>query len=458
LELERRPGFVTRFTSLLLLALGAACSPGRIGSAPLPSLAILNVTIVDVQTGELRPDHTVLISGNRIEAIGPSTRVRVPAGATAVEAPGRYLIPGLWDMHVHTSGEPATREVFFPRLVAHGVTGIRDMTGDCHEPCPATETRAEQVQQWRQAVTEGTLLGPRIVASGPVVDGPQPLHAGSLAVSNDVEARRAVQQTRERGADFIKVYSLLPREAYFALAEEANRQRIRFAGHVPVSVTVDEAARAGQASMEHLYGIAEACSSREAEIREAYAEALSRLGALEWIDMMALTEGVLSGALESFSEERCAQLLARLAAQRSWQVPTLVEVHSRISDEAIRNSSVLVGALFRAGIPILAGSDAADPSNVGSRLHEELVLLVEAGLPPLEALRAATRNAAEYLNLSGSLGAVQRGALADLVVLDANPLADIHNLRRISAVILDGRYLDRQALDDLLAAGAATIR
>jgi imidazolonepropionase-like amidohydrolase len=449
---------VNRFASLLLLALAAACGPVRIGTAPLPSLAVLHVTIVDVRTGELRPDHTVLISGTRIQTVGPSTRVRVPAGTTAVEARGSYMIPGLWDMHVHTGGEPITREVFFARLVAHGVTGIRDMTGDCYEPCAATETRAEQVQQWRQAIMEGTLLGPRIVTSGPVVDGPQPLHAGSLAVSSEVEARRAVQQTRDRGADFIKVYSLLPREAYFALADEATRQRIRFAGHVPISVTVEEAARAGQASMEHLYGTAEACSSREAEIREAYAEALSRLGSLEWIDMVALTDATLSYSLESFSEEKCAPLLARLAAQRSWHVPTLVEAQSRISDEAIRNSRVVVGALYRAGIPILTGSDAADPSNIGSRLHEELALLVEAGLPPLEALRAATLNAAEYLNLSGPLGAVQQGALADLVVLDANPLEDIHNLRRISAVILDGRYLDRQALDDLSAAGAGTIR
>jgi imidazolonepropionase-like amidohydrolase len=449
---------VNRFASLLLLALAAACGPVRIGPAPLPSLAILHVTIVDVQTGELRPDHTVLISGNRIETVGPSARMRVSAGATAVEGRGKYLIPGLWDMHVHTEGGPITREVFFPRLVAHGVTGIREMTGDCHEPCPSTDTRAEHVRQWRQAIAEGTLLGPRIVASGPVVDGPDPLHAGSLSVATKIEARRAVQQMIDRGADFIKVYSLLPREAYFALAEEANRRRIRFAGHVPISVTVEEAARAGQASMEHLYGIAEACSSREAEIREGYAEALSRLGSLEFIDAIALTEGVMSHALEGFSEEKCAPLLAWLAAQRSWQVPTLVEAQGRISGEAIRNSLVVVGALYRARVPILAGSDAGDSSNVGSRLHEELALLVEAGLPPLEALRAATRNAADYLNLSGSLGTVQRGGLADLVVLDADPLEDIHNLRRISAVILDGRYLDRQALDDMLAAAAATIR
>jgi imidazolonepropionase-like amidohydrolase len=453
---------VNRFAALLLLTLAAGCGPARIGSAPPPRVAILHVTIVDVQSGELRPDHTVLIAGDRIETVGPATRLRVPAGATVVDASGRYLIPGLWDMHAHTGGEPGTRDIHFPRWVAHGVTGIRDMAGDCNEPCGATETRAAQVHQWRHAIAAGTLIGPRIVASGPIVDGPQPLHAGSMAVSSEVEARRAVQQTGERGADFIKVYSLLPRAAYFALADEANRQRIRFAGHVPISVTVEEAARAGQASMEHLYGIAEACSAREAEIREGTAEALSQPGATSGIELAFLVDGALSLALEGFSEEKCAPLLSRLADQRSWQVPTLVEVRARkamfFSDEAIHNSLVMVGALHRAGVPILAGSDAGDPSEIGSRLHVELSLLVEAGLPPLEALRAATWNAAEYLNLPGYVGAVQRGALADLVLLDANPLEDIGNVRRISAVILNGRYLDRQALDDLLVASRGHLR
>lgn len=451
---------MTRFALLLLLGLATGCSPARTRSASVPTLAVLHVTIVDVESGELRPDHTVLISADRIEAIGPSARVRVPALTTAVDARGKYLIPGLWDMHAHTGGEPITRELYFPRWVAHGVTGIRDMAGDCHDPCSAGETHAEHVRQWRLAISDGTLVGPRIVASGPLVDGPQPLHDGSLVVSSEVEARRAVQHTEQRGADFIKVYSLLPREAYFALADEAKRRGIRFAGHVPISVTVDEAARAGQASMEHLFGIAEACSTREPEIREDRAEALDQLGALSGLALLGLAEGALGYALEAFSEEKCSPLLSRLAAQRSWQVPTLVEIRARalfFSDEAIRNSLLAVGALHRAGVPILAGSDAGNPSEIGSRLHEELALLVEAGLPPLEALRAATRNPAEYLDLSDSLGAVRPGALADLVLLNADPLEDVRHVREISAVILSGRYLDRQALDDLLLTRAATI-
>jgi imidazolonepropionase-like amidohydrolase len=448
---------MSRLIALLLLALAPACAPGRIGSAPLADLAIVQVTIVDVQSGALLPDQTVLIAGDRIQAVGSSTGLHVPSGARVVPARGKYLIPGLWDMHAHTDGEPGTREIYFPRWIARGVTGIRDMAGDCFDPCDDTDTRAEHVQQWRRAITEGTLLGPRIVASSALIDGPWPVHAGSVAVSNEAEARRAVEQMKNRGADFLKVYSLLPREAYFALAHDANQQGIRFAGHVPEAVSVEEAVRAGQASMEHLFGIMEACSTRESEIREARQQAASQFETLSEFDRIMLSYGRTAAALESYSEEKCAPHLEVLAAHRSWQVPTLFVLRKPsffFTEEALRNRLNLVGALHRAGVPILAGTDAGE-EEIGSSLHEELALLVEAGLSPVEALRAATRNAAEYLDLADSLGAVQKGAIADLVLLEANPLEHIHNTQRIDAVVLNGRYLDRQALDDLLAKAEA---
>ncbi|MGH9913929.1 MAG: amidohydrolase family protein, partial [Pyrinomonadaceae bacterium] len=181
---------------------------------------------------------TVVITGGRISEIGKTGKVRLPKDAQVVDATGKFLIPGLWDMHAHWS-----QKEYLPLFTANGVTGTRIMWGFPYH------------HAWRKQIESGTLLGPRMNIASPIIDGPNPIWRGSTAVSNETEGREAVVKSKKDGADFIKVYSLLPRDAYFAIADEAKKQGIPFAGHVPESVSAGETSDAGQKSIEHLTGI-----------------------------------------------------------------------------------------------------------------------------------------------------------------------------------------------------------
>jgi len=365
-----------------------------------------------------------------------------------VDGSGKFLIPGLWDFHVHALFDPEAARTFLPRFVAAGVTGIRDMGGSL-----------EVLRAVRWALLAGTLVGPRIVAAGAVIDGPEPVDPSvSIAVGDSATASAALDSLVRAGADFVKVYTLLPREVYFVLLREAWRRGLTVAGHVPESVSVREAADSGQRSIEHLRDEVEPLCARAAD-------------------------------------PSCSRLLDTLRARGTWLVPTLVVLRvkailddsSLVRDprlgavppfvrggwEGIRERAqerpadywrerrarffdelALTGAAWRAGVPLLAGTDAgALFTYPGSSLHDELVQLVRAGLTPAAALRAATLDPARFLGAADSMGTVAAGKVADLVLLDADPLADIRNTQRIAAVVLRGRRLDRAALDSLAAAG-----
>jgi imidazolonepropionase-like amidohydrolase len=274
-----------------------------------------------------------------------------------------------------------------------------------------------------------------------------------MTVTDALEARRAVQELKHQGADFAKVYALLSREAYFALADEAGKQKLPFAGHVPASVTVEEAAQAGQQSIEHLYRL-----SREyfgdRDRAPAMVDALLENGT--WVVPTLILE---HGALAPNADDERRQYLP-LAVQRMWDLggemlmegmPGVRMAISRLVDERNR---LLVGALHRAGVRLLAGTDTASWNRgtfPGFSLHDELALLVEAGLTPMQALQAATLNPARFLGKEQEFGTVLPGRRGDLVLLDADPLQDIHNTRKIHAVMLGGRLLDRRTLDRMLA-------
>jgi hypothetical protein len=304
-----------------------------------------------------------------------------------------------------------------------------------------------------------------------------------------VEARKAVAALKRRGVDFIKVYSLLPRDTYFAIADEAKKESIPFAGHLPESVSAAEASEAGQLSIEHVAGglYIIASSDKEAELRKRLSEAVS--GAPDLPAFLRAFFPILADALDSYNEQKAAELFTRFARNGTWQVPTLsvlrqdegVETddprmkfippfvreywsrHPYITfpftpqQDALRKKVFgkhleIVGAMHRAGVHVLAGSDSANPYVYpGSGLHDELELLVRAGLTPTEVIQAATLNPAKFLKLQGTLGTVERGKLADLVLLEANPLDDIRNTRRIAAVVVNGTYLPKSELQKMLA-------
>jgi hypothetical protein len=225
--------------------------------APLGSIYITHATVIDIVAGKELHDRTVVISGDRISEI-KDKRKQPPSGANILDAKGKYLIPGLWDMHVHAIF-PDRLDSMLPMLVANGVLGIRDM---------GTSMPLTDIELARKDIRTGTRLGPLIVAAGPILDGrPKPLRTNFLAITTPAEGRDTVDKLSTGGADLIKVYSWLSRDTFLAIADEANKRKIPFGGHVPFAVSALEASDAGMKSMEHLYGVVLSCSARENEVR-----------------------------------------------------------------------------------------------------------------------------------------------------------------------------------------------
>ncbi|HYX71660.1 MAG TPA: amidohydrolase family protein, partial [Nitrososphaera sp.] len=323
----------------------------------------------------------------------------------------------------------------------------------------------------RREVNGGEVIGPHMIIAGPIVQGPLPFKLPLfISVYNETEARQAVISLKGHGVDFIKVQDALPRDLYFVIADEAKRQRIPFAGHVPPSITAAEASNTGQRSIEHLggrfYGVLLGCSDREAEltakVREIVSNVMKALNEGKEPDDSGIFRASLTKPLsESFDDRKAAALLSMFRRNRTWQVPTLAAQPLRaainerrdLSEDDIRYGRKLlqkqfdlVKAMQRAGIKIMAGTDLPPES---SRLYEELSLLVAAGLTPMEALQSATRNPAEFLGRLNSLGTIERGKIADLVLLDANPLEDISNVQKINTVVLGGKLIPKSTLETM---------
>ena len=447
------------FVLALLLFLCTSAHEQAATRLPVP-LAFTHVTLIDGTGAEPKHDVTVVTVAGKITAIGRNTRL--PPHTQVVDGTGKFLLPGLWDMHVHPYAKDNLR-----LFLANGIVGARIMFG------------SPEHLQWRKEIKAGTLLGPRLVVGSPIVDGPQPTWPDSIAVANAEQARSAVRNIAQDGYDFVKVYGGLSRDAFFALADEAHKQRIPFAGHIPDAITPLEASDAGQRSMEHLYNLLPGCSTQENQLHQEAQRKQVQWGALVY------TKG--PQILDTYSEAKAAALFARFRRNRTWQCPTLTQVRGaafrdqslpandprlkyvpvsiRQGWEAKVPASVLMwGQAFyvkklqllrpmqRAGVGLLAGTDMPNPYCLpGFGLHDELALMVQAGLTPVEAIQSATRNPARFLGREKEWGTVQVGKRADLLLLDADPLQDIHNTTRIRAVMADGRLLDRTALDKMLA-------
>ena len=468
-----RRSVLSRLDPLLRICLvPAALLPGGIAAAgPAPSarqsIAIVEVTVVDPESTRRSTPRTVLIEDGRIHAVVEPRKAVIPDDALQVDGRGRYLIPGLVDLHVHLFNLASKRppnDWTFPLFVANGVTAVREMS-----------TNAEglmQVRRWNDALERGEIVAPRIVAAGIAVGGTSP----DAAVA-------AVDAAADAGADFIKVFSELPQAQWQAVRAEASRRGLPVVGHVPAQVALRAAAAAGQHDNEHLMQAVEACSSVEDTLiagRAAGGETLSP-GRLD---------ADLRQAARHFDAQRCHRVGAAVAAAGQVQIPTLVLPYTEAegkaaalandprwiylrADERLRWQRAqaaltaddqalfrerwsalrrIAAVLRRERVVLMAGTDTPMPGVYpGHSLHEELELLVAAGLSPREALRAATVLPARFLGMDADSGAIAVGRRADLVLLDADPTRDIRNTRRIRAVVLDGRLLTRDALDALLA-------
>lgn len=453
-------------------ALGAAAfaavgqpAVGQPVAAASGVLVLRGATLID---GTGRPpvrDATIVLAGDRILAAGRHRDV--PRGVRVLDLAGKYVIPGLWDLHAHATFFENT---VAPLHVVQGVTGIREMWG------------LPETHDTRRRIESGEVLGPRTVIASAIVDGAGSIWPGADIVRTVDEARAAVRRAKDGGADFVKVYSLLSPECYAAIAAEARRLRIPFAGHVPGRVPVQDAL--AQHTHEHLYNLFTSTSDN-ADALYAQLRALPDDPADPnwWVRQSGRIE---RAAVATHSPARARALFADMVRRGTWQSPTLfVERNMSRSPESIANDPValermryipvdlraqwqtimsgrpartpeqvaellrfgdarmrLLRTMHEAGVGIVAGTDAGFAYVFpGFSLHDELALLVRAGLAPMAALRAATSEAARCLGLEHETGTVTPGKQADLVVLDANPLADITNVSRIHAVVSRGRYL-----------------
>jgi hypothetical protein len=441
------------------------------------SLILEHVTVIDSTGSPPRPGMSVVIEAGKIKAIASSVQVNPIDGSRIIDARGKFLIAGLWDMHVHSlsRNEP---ERFFPLFIANGVTGIRDMGGDI----PLSE-----IAQIKTKVYSGSRLGPEIFAAGPILEGEHPFWPFSISVRNPAEARQAVTKLVKEGADFLKVYNTLSRAAYLAIASQAKESGISFVGHIPDQVTPKEASFFRQRSIEHLWGIPGYLSSQSVRLQSMAAQANNVEDPKVARDLFYKINETILTTRDVHKEET---LYEEFAKNQTWQTPTLVVLKSyaTIHDPTLRKDArtayipdnlisfwnsmggqpdprndeiqfrlfeydiAIVKAMHEAKVPLLAGTDTPNPYTYpGFSLHDELELLVSAGLTPMEALQTATLRAAQFLGVSQVFGSVEEGKTANLVLLDANPLEDIRNTKKIRGVILHGQFLDKAKLDELLA-------
>ena len=443
---------------ILFVAAGAAFAQSE-------PVALTGVHIVHVEDGRIERSQTVIFRDGRIQSIQTESQPPAPGPVQSVDARGLYLIPGLWDMHVHAH-RAAREQWHYPMYIANGVVGVRD----------ASTHLGSGLDFRARSASAGP--APRVIWGSPALDRAPPALSHGLAVETPEAGRRLVRLLAGMGHDFIKVYDGLSAENYHAIAEEAKRIGIPLEGHVPVTLSPTDVALAGQATIEHLTLVLESCIP----------------GTLDWIkvdpsaDSLGLmSDGRLAASLDRYDAAACQALFKLLKERGVWQVPTLVQTrsyfvvaHDDPADEprlafvppdtraewfahvregkpeeraagakVFARQHQLVGEMHRAGVGILAGTDASDEVWVfpGSGLHDELALLVEAGLSPLDALRTATLNPARDRARGRPVAPlIAPGSDADLVLLRENPLEDIERVRDVRGVVAAGRWYSPEEL------------
>lgn len=458
---------VTIFTAGVLWPV-APLEPAR-AEAPL---AFIDVAVVDVAAGNVRTGQTVIVRGSRIAAVGPSAELGIPRDARRIEGHGRFLMPALWDMHTHVLA--VTPLLNLPQYVAYGVTNVRDLHG-CPQPGDPFIACPEDKQRWTAEALEWKRVGPRIVSSasfmanGPLTLARRPELPAFFATSTAEEARAFVES--QAGAQEIKVYDRLPREAFLHLSAAASAAGKPLVGHRPHAVSAIEAATHFK-SLEHarfllhesfdgsdaLRAAAGTPAWREARRRmvdqhdpakaEAIFEAMRRAGT--WYVPTHLTRWADAHADAPEAREdpvlRFAHPLMKLQLLEDLD-GTVAQDPSPAGRQAYRDYYVkgleLTGKAHRAGVRILVGTDYFAP---GYDVHRELEHLVRAGLSPAEALRAATVGPAEYFGRLDDHGGVIEGHVADLILLSANPLEDVRHTQRIESVVFNGALYDAEAI------------
>lgn len=439
-------------------------------------IIIKNISIINVENGNVIPSQDVVIKGETIARIESHTGKAKYKASEIVDGSDKFLIPGLWDMHVHifNNNDPQPPNTwYFPLMVANGITGVRDMFTKPNE-------QMDYIGKWRNELKTHSFIGPRIGAVGTLVDGVPRIH-NSDSVVNPTEAKAFVKKINTAGIDFVKVYGNLSKEAFDALNKEASDAGLYIAGHIPKTISPLYASNAGQKSIEHLSGVHIACSSQENNLQNK---------SINGVQLFEMYQEVSS----SYDSVKADSLFTIFAKNKTWQCPTLIvnkvwfggEPFSKFeNDEGLKyipkqetdewqslrdfkqyapsayqqgltalfkDQQKMVKRMAELKVPILAGTDIGNPYVYpGYSLLDEIIELKNAGLTNLEALQTATLNPALYLKKIDSLGTVESGKYADLVILEENPLNDIKNIKSTWTTIINGRLFDKAELNRLLA-------
>lgn len=433
-------------------------------------IALMNVGVIDVEHGQLLVTQTVIIRGNLILSVAKSGAAKIPGSARRVDCNHKYLIPGLWDMHAHGTWHPWTLTM----SGVNGVLGLRDMG------MSLAHTKEFRRTSDGYRLIRDVPIPVRVgVMAGPLIESYNQWPDLTMVVKNPEEGRHAVDVVKAAGMDFVKIHTQMSSETWWSIVGRARELKLPFAGHVPYAISAATASDAGQRSIEHLEGLPMACSSDEGNLRR---EAAGHTPTAEGTGPETAYR-LAKRFVQSFDRNKCEALAATLARNQTWNVPTLVALDPdtafhRQSDPRFKyildlllelwgkppsgeispdyrrlfeEYMEIVRILHKSGVPLMTGTDCPVPGVYpGFAVHEDLALLVRAGLSPEEALRAATLNPALFLHMSDSLGSITSGKLAELVLLDDNPLTDIHNTTKIRAVIADGRMFGRATLDKVL--------
>lgn len=469
----------------LLLMFSYACQPTETFFED--AFCIENISVIDPENGLLE-NQTVIIRDGIIHKITPTEDLRLSENNQIIDGTGKYMIPGLWDTHVHFAFIEELAPRMFDLFLAYGITSVRDTGGE-----------TDVVIEWKEKALSNPEEAPRVKIAGPLLDGMPNVYDGSspgrpaLSVGlHDIEdVATQVQKLDSIGVDLLKAYEMLTPEQFSALTQLAGENGLKVTGHVPLSMDVISASNAGLNSMEHLRNLELSTASNAEELLEERRQLLA-VGKDEAGGVLRsrIHDAQRERAVRNYDENRAEEVLGVLARNETWQIPTLalntgavvrhyadpewMETFRYLPDsiaqdwkasiEEIESTEVspfrelhsewmldMVGNIHQAGIGIMAGTDTPIAFlTPGRSLHQELVLLVRAGLSPLEALKTATINPAKYFNLENELGSIRENMWADLVILDANPLENIQNTLRINAVIKQGKYHDRNSLNQRL--------
>lgn len=475
-----------QFLGNSLIAGAATVVPNLASSlfaAQTDTLAFTHVTLIDATGQPTLPDRTVVVASDRIQTIGRSSETKLPKGARVIDASGKYMIPGLWDMHVHFRGGAdliPDNEAWLPIFLSYGITGVREMGGDI----------PETVFRWRSEIANGTRLGPRILSSGPKLDGPKPEWPGSIPIAGAASARAAVDKVKSMGADFVKIYSRdFPPDVFAAIVDEARKRGLTVGGHLPfMTLTTRDGINGGMRFIEHAsLFVLGGCSRSEKRIDNDYVARRESKAPMNLVELMYRYA-------QTFDDDWARELAGELVQHHVWVTPTQAAIRGNESlgrvdydqhpdrkyifpgmwktwnpatglrhplrDEQLEQlkladakTAALVKLMQTRGVGLLAGSDSGASNSYrfpGWTLHQELELFVESGLSPMEALQTATRNPARFLGELPHSGTVEEGKTANLTLLTANPLEDIRNSKKIDAVVLKGKLLTRTDLDQLL--------